>query len=341
MKPDPFSLPRYDVAQGMEFVALWLMIIFVAVLLFSIRSQYRLMNLYDASAHSTNKKRIQIILDHVKLVILSILGYKGEKRERQTLANIHAGWVFENFGSIFFRFSIFYFVYIWGLILTTRPLLIDQSTGDLQIMIYTSKSIFGFLMIFVYIFSNATFDILSIYFTLKHLDRIKRSPETGFAALLLLKNLSYSFIFFCFSQLISNLIWPLKTNFAISWLGRLISPAIVFWPYAFVLDSSSSSPDYFRLLFPGQLLITGTVFLPTLIVVLLSVVLMLTIPFLGILKRQIIASDLTLFGVVVTPGPNNKPVIQFRCINALTVGLTSSLFASFIYEWIKVLISRV
>jgi hypothetical protein len=339
MTADPSHVQNYDLAKGLEFVALWLLIIFVGVLFFSIRAQYRLMNLYDASLGSAKKKRIQIILDQIKLIILSVLGYKGERRERVSLANIHAGWVFENFGSIFFRFSIFYFVYIWGLILTTRPLLINANTGQVQIMNYTSKPIFGFLMIFIYIFSNAIFDILSIYFTIKHLDRIKNDPGISIAVLLLLKNISYSFVFFCLSQLISNLIWPLKTNFEVSLLERLISPAIVFWPYAFVLDTNSSSPEYFRLLFPGQLLITGTVFLPTLVVALLSIVLMIAISLIGALKKQLVSSDLV--GILVTPGPGKKPAVQFRCINALTVSFISSLFASFVYEWIKILISRV
>ena len=52
----------------------------------------------------------------------------------------------------------FYFVYIWALILTTRALLIDPSTSEVQVLPYTSKQIFGFFMIIIYILSNSLFE---------------------------------------------------------------------------------------------------------------------------------------------------------------------------------------
>ncbi len=333
----------YDLTKGMEFVALWIMLVFCVVLLFSFRSQYRLMNTYDAlnSFDRSREKRIQIMLSHIKRLIFSVLGYQGEERERQSLGELDATWICANFAKIFVRFLVFYFIYIWALILTTRALLIDPQTESVHILSYTSKQIFGFSMIVVYIVSNSLFDILSIYFTIKHLDKIRQDPRFSVAATYLVTNLAYCFAFFVLSQVISNLIWPLKTGIEIPWSDRPFSPTIALWPYAFVLDASSSSPQFLHPIFPGQLLITGTVFLPTLLIVLLFIVTTLSIRTVQLLKRIIIAWDLTPFGVVVRPSPDHEPVIQFRCINALTVGITSSFIATIIFEWLKIIISSV
>jgi hypothetical protein len=334
MTPDPLQLQNYDLAKGLEFVTLWIAIIFCAVLIFTWRAQYRLMNAYDVLT-APKKRRKQMILDYIREIIFAVLGYKGEERERQRLSQINANWVFDNFGSIFIRFSIFYFIYIWALILTTRPLLIDTVTGMVQIMDFTSKPIFGFLMIFLYIVSTATFDILSIYVTLRHIERIKKSSQATTAALLLLRNLAFASLFFCLSQVVSNVIWPLKTNTEVSFAGRVFSPAIALWPYAFVFDTNSASPDYMYPFFPGQLLITATVFLPTVIAVLLSVVSLVSIYVVGGIKRQLIACNLVPLTVQVTLGPVKEPVAQFRCLNAVTIGIATSVVGSVIYEWLK------
>src|SRR5437868_3861469 len=110
MLPPYAGLPPYDLAKGMEFVALWIMVVFTIVLLFSFRAQYRLLNTYDVlhSFNPSKEKRAQVMIAHVKRLIFSVLGYQGEERERQSLDQLDANWVFENFGKIFTRFAVFY-----------------------------------------------------------------------------------------------------------------------------------------------------------------------------------------------------------------------------------------
>jgi len=136
---------------------------------------------------------------------------------------------------------------------------------------------------------------------------------------------------------LSNLIWPLKTNIDVGLLDRVLSPAITL--YAFVTDASSSSPQYLHPIFPGQLLITGTVFVPVLVIVLLAAVLGSSIYLANLLKSYLIRHDLADFGVSVSLGPG-KPVLQFRCLNAATVGVTTSLIASVIYDLVKTVVIR-
>ena len=51
----------------------------------------------------------------------------------------------------------------------------------------------------------------------------------------------------------------------------------------------------------------------------------------------LVSRDLTNLGIYVDVSPGRKPVLQFRCLNTLTVGVTSSLIATII-SW---LVSRV
>lgn len=339
---NPFQLTNYDLAKGLEFVALWSMAVFVVTLIVTARAQYNLMNAYDTlnPFRHSQQERIVFILDYVKRLIFLVLGYKGEQRERQSLDDLDEHWITDNYGTIFRRFCIFYFIYIWALILTTRALFIDPVTDEIHVMIYTSKQIYGFAMILIYILSSSFFDIWSIYFTIKHLRKIKQNPRAIVALGYLSKNIAYSFIFFCCSQAISNLIWPIKTNIDVSLFDRIFSPAIIFWPYAFTLDSTSASPQYLHPIFPGQLLITGTVFLPTLVVPLLAIFLLIMMNILALLKRYLIANDLTQFGVYVTPSLNGQePTVQFRCINGFTIGVTASLVAAAIFKRLESIMS--
>jgi hypothetical protein len=337
------ELQHYDLLKGMEFVAVWIMLVFALVLLLGLRAQYRLMNTYDTiyQLNPSPEKRAQVILAHVKRLIFSVLGYQGEERERQPLDQLDANWMKENLGKIFVRFSVFYFVYIWALILTTRALWIDPITGIVHILSYTSKQLFGFAMIGSYIISNSLFDMLSIYFTLRHLEKIKERPRLSVAGFYLMKNLLYCFLFFLFSQVFSNLIWPLKTNLNIPIADRFFSPAIALWPYAFIVDANASPPQYLHPIFPGQLLITGSVFLPTLVIVLLLAVMVPLLQGLQKLKSFLISQDLVLFGVEVTPIVGQRPTVRFRCLNALTVGVVSGLIATAIWEWLKLIVLSV
>jgi hypothetical protein len=337
MSANLLEIQHYDLVKGLEFVAAWIMVVFVLVLVFGVRSQYQLMNAYDVLTvqNSSSEQRARTILAYVKRLIFSVLGYQGEERERQTLDQLHADWLLSNFGKIFVRFAIFYFIYIWALILTTRALLIDPQSGNIQLLTYTSKQIFGFLMIGVYIVSNSLFDILSLYFTIKNLERISEKPRFGVAAYYLTKNLLYCFVFFILSQLVSNLIWPLKTNLAIPIADRFFSPAIALWPYAFVLDANAVPPQYLNPIFPGQLLITGTVFLPTLIIVLLLIVLTISIKAVQLPKRFLIAQDLVQLGIEIRVAAGERPVVYFRCINAVTIALITGILSAAIWDWMK------
>jgi len=191
MPTDSLELPPYDLVRGMEFVALWVMVIFAAVIVFSFNAQVRLMNTYDAvnSTPSSKPMRIQVIINYIKRVIFWVMGYRGEDREKQPISELDANWILTNFRKIFFRFCIFYFVYIWGLVLTTKAVRIDAS-GIVHVIFYTPKQIFGFAMIGIYILSNSLCDILSIYFATKALGKVQKDPRLKTELICVLKALA-------------------------------------------------------------------------------------------------------------------------------------------------------
>jgi hypothetical protein len=338
--PDASFQPQpYDLALGMEFVALWVMMIFSTVLIFSFKAQYRLMNAYDevSSENGSEEARIRTILNHIKRIVFAVLGYQGEDRERLTVDQLSASWVTEHFRAVFIRFCTFYFIYIWALILTTRALRIEPDTGVIHVLPYTSKQIFGFVMIGVYIASNAVCDILSIAYAVKQLDTVRQDPRLSVAAIAVMKTLGCSFVFFIISQIVSNVIWPYKTNLHVPLEDRIFSLTIALWPYAFVFDAGSE-PRYLPLIFPGQLLITGTVFLPTLLSVALFMFFSATIFLTSLIKRALTRYNLTW--IIITLDPGQKPVAQFRCLNAFTVGVASSVMAAIIYDAMKSMLLR-
>src|SRR5215204_4936488 len=100
MPTKSLELQHYDLTLGMQFVALWLIGIFGIT--FSRPSAT-----FDAinSLNPTSYNRINAILNHIKRVIFSVMGYQGEERERQALSQLDAGWIVCNFSKIFLRFS--------------------------------------------------------------------------------------------------------------------------------------------------------------------------------------------------------------------------------------------
>jgi hypothetical protein len=126
-------------------------------------------------------------------------------------------------------------------------------------------------MFVVYVASNIFFDYLSLKFTLA---RVLESLKEKRYAWPFLKNALFAIFLFLSSQVVSCFLWiykrqdPSFPTFANGIFRNFMEIAL--WPYAFVNGSGStqitSEP------FPGQLLITGTVFIPTIMLVSLFII---------------------------------------------------------------------
>lgn len=198
----------------------------------------------------------------VRKTILFIIGYRGGKRERTPPEKVNTFWIERYFLSIIARFCVFYLIYIQILLIITRP--VRFVGGDTFLYNYAKNP--GNLMIYlmIYVGSNSIFDYLSIKYTLKHLDRvhgIRSFIKYGFI------DITYAILFFIGNQSISCVLWYLKRReqdvmLTFDIIREFID--ITLWPYAFV--SNTQTGEMIGALFPGQLLITGTVFVPTLVI---------------------------------------------------------------------------
>jgi hypothetical protein len=104
------------------------------------------------------------------------------------------------------------------------------------------------------------------------------------------------------------------------------------------LDARSTPPEYLNLFFPGQLLITGTVFLPSLIVVLLVIVLSASIKLARIPKDFMIARGWSLPRVEIRLEPGGMSAFYFRCVNVIMSVIIPGVIAAAIWDSLKWLI---
>ena len=210
----------------------------------------------------------QVILI-IKTVVLWVIGYKGEERERTRFADVNVAWMDRYWVSIVLRFIPVYALYILALLVWTRPVFVNgaaHATFD-----YSTDLNKLFVLFVIYAASNIFFDYNSLRITFSN---FMKAQATGKYAYHLTRNLLAVFALFIPSQIISCILWIYKRedpSFP-ELQGDLLHQflEITMWPYAFV-----TGPDATQIvsdLFPGQLLITGIVFFPTLLLVSLFVI---------------------------------------------------------------------
>ena len=264
----------YDVLFGLGIVAF---VFLLPVLLFVTASTIRMLSLLKRqdellvrNVHTDFSNEILLI---IKRGIFAIVGYKGEEREKLQLVDLDASWIWRYKISIFFRFFLVYFVYIALLVLNGRP--IDFSINPIGPYQYISDVQALVLILLIYVVSNVLFDLLSLFFTIKHLAKML---DTG-------KIVKYSVIDACFgvglllvSQIVSCILWVVKRaqhDFPTDTNLLFLFADITLWPYSFVRNIQEG--ELIGQLLPGQLLITGTVIIPTLFIVFIAVTFVLTL----------------------------------------------------------------
>ncbi len=264
----PFS--NYNIVSGIERVILFYLIVAVALLGLLSFQLYKSLQLQDSSlaAGTTTDIRSQTLLI-VKRAILWIFGYKGEQRERTPFGEVDIAWINRNRLAIIQRLAPVYGLYILALVVLTRPVFFDGS--GYQIFKYSTNLPALFAMFIAYVSSNLFFDYFSLKFTFSY---VARSLETKKYTPLFAQNAMIAVALFFVSQIISCVFWlykrqnPAFPRFDQNMFHNVLEIAL--WPYAFVTGPGSS--QIISDLFPGQLLITGTVFFPTIMLVSLFII---------------------------------------------------------------------
>jgi hypothetical protein len=299
----------YDILSGFERVILLYVVFTIALLGILSLQLYKSLEKQDASITKGTATDIHSqALIIAKRAILWVFGYKGEERERTPFAEVDLHWVRRYRFSIIIRLVPVYGLFILALVVLTRPIFLDQN--GYHVFNYSRNLHELFAMFVIYVSSNILFDYLSLKFTLSC---IMQALETKRYTVFLIKSGACAVSLFLLSQVISCILWVYKRQdpnfpkFDNSMLHNFAE--ITLWPYAFVTGPGSaqitSSP------FPGQLLITGTVFIPTIMVLSLFVVFSMFLKLTEIIKRRLLFHQLDrlcrlfvrvrLIGVFETP----------------------------------------
>ncbi len=210
-------------------------------------------------SNGTTDKLIPQMATYFRSFIIYVIGYRGDKRERTPMHEVDSAWLASNWYYVFRRFLIFYSIYITFGILLTRPVYFEGSA--LVFYNYDRNNLNAIFYLLCYIGLNAIADTLSIYFTFYNLEKITKTGRVFFYGAF---DFFLATIFFVPNQIASCFLWYVKrAENNIEFTGNLFATFfdLVFWPYALVGNVEANTT--IGQLFPGQLIITGTVFFPT------------------------------------------------------------------------------
>ena len=284
----PFS--SYDIANGLIAIAAAFSIVVLVFLVLLSVNLYRCLQAQDSELVDGAKTDIRgDVLDVIKRAILWVVGYRGEEREKVPVAEVDLAWVSRYRTSIFFRLLPVYSVYILALVVLTRPIY-DAGNG-FEIFKYSENLHELFALLVIYVCSNIIFDYFSLRYSLANVMDAKR---TGRYIFYFLKDAGIATALFLMSQAVSCVLWVLKREnssfpaFDDGLFNQFVEIAL--WPYAFVSGEGSSTivSDPF----PGQILITGTVYVPTIALGIMFLVFTVFLGFTRAVKRFLISRQL-------------------------------------------------
>lgn len=284
------AIATYDTRSGLEFIFVVFATVTTFILVVLSVQLYRcLMEQDRAITRNQGLDQRDQLLEIVKRAILWIIGYKGEEREKASVQEIDLNWINRYSGSIILRFVPIYAVYIFSLLMLTRPVFLEGN--QYATFGYSQDPVWLYTMLLVYVASNVIFDYLSLRFSYRHILNAQTSKRYIFY---FVKDGIYAAILFLPSQIISCFLWVFKREnrefpgMQDSLLQNFWD--ISLWPYAFV--SHYGATDVTGQLFPGQLLITGTVFFPTIALVSIFVVFSIFLKLSLYTKRLLLKLDL-------------------------------------------------
>lgn len=264
----PYS--SYDLVGGLErVILLFLLLTFALLGIMGFQLYRKLENQDSPPARGTSADVRSQALLIAKRAILWVFGHKGDHREKTPISRAGLNWVVRYQTSIVLRLVPVYGLYILILVVFTRPIYLSE--GVYHSFNYLPKLRDLFVLFVIYVSSNILFDYISLRFTFSC---IIEAIETRRYTSTFIKNISFAALLFLVSQVISCILWiykrqdPSFPTFNNSMFYNFLEVSL--WPYAFVTGPGSSQINSEP--FPGQLLITGTVFIPTVTVSLVFVI---------------------------------------------------------------------
>jgi hypothetical protein len=283
----------YDIVRGLERVLLLYLLLTVALLVVLSLQLYRSLQAQDSSlARGTAADIRSQALLIAKRAILWVFGYKGEQREKTPFSKVDLKWVNRNKPAIIFRLVPVYGLYILALVVATRPVFLYENVY--HIFNYLTNLYDLSVLFVIYVSSNILFDYFSLTFTFYC---VMQALATKRYTFFFVKNATFAVSLFLLSQIVSCILWVYKRQdsgfpkFDNSIFHNFFE--ISLWPYAFVTGPGSA--QIITDPFPGQLLITGTVFIPTIMLISLFIVFSVFLKFTMIVKELLLSHQLDRF----------------------------------------------
>nr|VFJ44140.1 MAG: hypothetical protein BECKDK2373C_GA0170839_100769 [Candidatus Kentron sp. DK] len=301
--------------QGWELAALFLCCLFFVVLVTHWSSFSSILRVKGQEERETGNFFEKTLL-RTKLLLLKVCGASDidithDDDEFLDATRIQETYFIKYPARVAWQLFSYYMVYCFVLVLLARPIDMfnSQTSGELVAFSLNLNGKEQIISIIILAATNVATDILSLAITYSHITKIANlhSERSNFAAsLVAVKDIFYAFSLFLLSQLISNILYPLSIENPPSDFNPF-SIGAALMPYAFIADASGMNIQFHDFVFPGQLFITGTAFVPTLLVMLL----ILTIGLLSTILRIVhwaqakVISDGTLLEILYPTGPDD------------------------------------
>jgi hypothetical protein len=231
--------------------------------------------LYESEATKRPfRESLSAILNRLKITILQFCGAsRGDLRDNAMryleASRLKETYLFINKARCLWQLFSYYMFYTLVLVYLAKPINMSASLAEGKLTAFSvgKNALQQILNLTVLSATNVVTDFLSLAITFVLLGKVINSLNTRrytnvvlYAAI----DLTCAFLLFVCSQLVSNILYPLAiTNPPANYNPFSIDAALM--PYAFLKGVEGPTVTYFNFTFPGQLFITGTVFIPTLV----------------------------------------------------------------------------
>ena len=332
---------NYEIYDGFAFILILIVILsfFITILIsFSLRSV-----LIDQDESIKKGKKAAnfgvAIIKVIRNVILWIFGYNGQEREKTAAAEVNGEWIRNARFKIFSRLASFYIAYIFVLVMLFRPVYYN---GEYVRAFSYNTNIPELVSIFIsYVVSNAIFDYFSLKITFSNM---RKAEKSGKYLRYFSLDLVIATIIFCISQAFSCILWLLKRDtydnsslnnedFGSSLFEAFVD--ISLWPYTFFNNANTDIVDS-QFFLPGQMLITGTIYFPTMIVAIIFITYYIFFKFSHSIKSILFSINRSTFekictGLVILRGINVQEARTLGICNVALLGVLYSMSVLIIY----------
>ena len=234
------------------------------------------------------------VIIKIKIGLLKFLGASDNDIQNSecqyTIATkINQTYFFQNKLKCCWQLFSYYMLYCLILVFLAKPIDLESSLemGRLIQFFVSQDTPTQAFNILVLVGINVITDLCSLTITFIHLSKVSRAlsaRKLDWAIIWLMADIVIASVLFFISQLVSNYLYPLALeNPPLNYDMWSIDAALM--PYAFIESANSGDVNFYPFTFPGQIFITGSVFIPTIVSTSLLTCIMLALTVVRIFRK--------------------------------------------------------